>query len=102
VAYSDSSERIEALAAEIGENVYMDVAKWHLYLRDANLHTTLAEKLYPILVDGDLTEAVMVRALQDTPIKLGGGRRTVPLSDLIPVPGQVRLLEILEDFQSDF
>jgi Protein of unknown function (DUF3181) len=101
VAYSDSSERIEALAAEIGDNIYIDVAKWHLYLRDAKLHTTLSEKLYPIVVDGDVTEAALVQILQDIPIKLGGGRRTVPLTDLIPVPGQVRLLEILEDFQSN-
>lgn len=44
---ANTREIIEALAAEIGENVYMDIAKWHLYLSDAHLHTVLAEQLYP-------------------------------------------------------
>ncbi|BAU43893.1 DUF3181 family protein [Leptolyngbya sp. O-77] len=39
MAYSNSSEAIEALAAELGKEVYIDVAKWHLYLRDAHLNT---------------------------------------------------------------
>ncbi|MGL6338716.1 MAG: DUF3181 family protein, partial [Waterburya sp.] len=34
-----TTQEIEALAAQIGENVYIDIAKWHLYLNDAHLHT---------------------------------------------------------------
>jgi hypothetical protein len=49
MAKTNTTEAIEALAAEIGENIYIDVAKWHLYLREAHLHTTLAEQLYPLL-----------------------------------------------------
>jgi len=51
-----STQDIEALAAKIGENVYIDVAKWHLYLNDAHLHTTVAEKVYPLLEDDSLSE----------------------------------------------
>ncbi|HAX78262.1 MAG TPA: thylakoid-associated protein, partial [Cyanobacteria bacterium UBA11372] len=47
MAKTNTTESIEALAAEIGENVYMDIAKWHLYLREAHLHTLLAERMYP-------------------------------------------------------
>ncbi|MEL6139821.1 MAG: DUF3181 family protein [Cyanobacteria bacterium J06626_23] len=100
MAYGDSAEIIETLAADIGDNIYMDIAKWHLYLRDAKLHTTLAEKFYPIIVDGDLSETTVVQILQEIPIKLGGGRRTVPLSELIPVQGQVSLIDLLETHQS--
>ncbi|MFM7450504.1 MAG: DUF3181 family protein, partial [Leptolyngbyaceae cyanobacterium] len=32
-----TSADVEALAAEIGENIYIDIAKWHLYLSDAHL-----------------------------------------------------------------
>jgi hypothetical protein len=37
----NTAEAIERFAAEIGEQVYIDVAKWHLYLKDAHLHTAL-------------------------------------------------------------
>jgi hypothetical protein len=45
MANSQITQAVEALAAEIGENIYVDVAKWHLYLSDAHLHTTVAEKV---------------------------------------------------------
>ena len=51
------TRNIEKLAAEIGENIYIDVAKWHLYLAEAHLHTQLAEQLYPLLEGGDFTES---------------------------------------------
>lgn len=96
MAYHGSSEIIESLAADIGETVYMDIAKWHLYLQDTNLHTTLAEKFYPMVTDGDLTETQLVEVLQSIPVKLGGGRRSLPLSDLIPIQCQIDLLDLLE------
>jgi hypothetical protein len=100
MAYLDAAEIIEVLAADIGDNLYMDIARWHLYLRDTKLHTALAEKLYPLIVDGDVSESAVLQILQDIPIKLGGGRRTVPLTDLLPVQCQVNLMDILEDCQS--
>jgi Protein of unknown function (DUF3181) len=93
------SEAIENLAAEIGENVYIDVAKWHLYLSNAHLHTVLAEKLYPLLSAGSVEEDQVLKILQDIPIKIGGGKREVPLSDLLPMQCQVNLIDLLEEFQ---
>ncbi|MEG3841235.1 DUF3181 family protein [Microcoleus sp. herbarium14] len=90
---------IESLAAEIGENVYIDIAKWHLYLRDAHLHTVVAEQLYPMLEDGDLDDDRVARVLQGIAVKLGGGKREVPLADLIPMQSQVHLMDVLEEFQ---
>lgn len=100
MAYVDSAETIEALAAEIGDNIYMDIARWHLYLRETRLHTALAERLYPLVVDGDISESAVIKILQEIPIKLGGGRRTVPLTDLLPVQCQVNLIDLLEDCQA--
>lgn len=100
MAYVDSAETIEALAAEIGDNIYMDIARWHLYLRETRLHTALAERLYPLVVDGDISESAIIKILQEIPIKLGGGRRTVPLTDLLPVQCQVNLIDLLEDCQA--
>lgn len=99
MAYSSTSEAIEALAAEIGENVYIDVAKWHLYLRDAHLHTALAERLYSVLQSGSLPENEVDKILSNMPIKLGGGKREVPLADLLPMQSKVHLMDILEEHQ---
>lgn len=93
-----NSERIEQLAAAIAEDIYIDIAKWHLYLNDAHLHRPLAEKFYPMLPDG-ITSASVSKVLTETMIAIGGGKREVSLSDLIPDSCQNRLLAILEEFE---
>ncbi|NEP47311.1 MAG: DUF3181 family protein [Moorea sp. SIO3C2] len=101
MANPTSTEAIETLAAEIGDKVYIDVAKWHLYLRDAHLHTTLAEQFYPLLIDNSntITEDQMMPILQSIQVKLGGGKRQVPLADLLPMQCQMDLIDILEEYQ---
>ncbi|MBF2085360.1 DUF3181 family protein [Thermoleptolyngbya sp. C42_A2020_037] len=99
MAYSNSSEAIEALAAELGKEVYIDVAKWHLYLRDAHLNTPLAEQLYPLLEKGVPTEDEVLGILRGIPVKLGGGKHEVSLLDLLPVQSQIQLMDIVEAFQ---
>jgi hypothetical protein len=94
-----NTEVIEQLAAAIGDNVYMDVAKWHLYLRDAHLHTFLAEQLYPLLAD-DLQEDQVLHVLRNIPVKLGGGKLEIPLADLLPMQAQMHLMDILEEFSN--
>ena len=99
MAKTNTTESIEALAAEIGENVYMDIAKWHLYLREAHLHTLLAERMYPLLLDNSLSEDKVMQILQDIPVRLGGGHREVPLADMLPMQSRVHLIDVLEEFQ---
>ena len=94
-----ASQAIDSLAAEIGEKVYIDVAKWHLYLSNANLHTVLAEQFYPLLANDELSEEKVLKLLQAIPVKLGGGKREVPLIDLLPMQCQVVLIDLLEEFQ---
>ncbi|MBE9183603.1 DUF3181 family protein [Microcoleus sp. LEGE 07076] len=96
---ANTTQAIESLAAEIGENVYIDIAKWHLYLRDAHLHTIVAQQLYSMLEDGDLDTDKVERVLQGISVKLGGGKREVPLADLIPMQCQIQLMDVLEEFQ---
>lgn len=94
-----TTEVIEAMASEIGENVYMDIAKWHLYLSDAHLHTQLAEQLYPILSAKSLEEDRVLHILQSIQIKIGAGKKEVPLLDFLPMQCQVNLMDILEKYQ---
>ena len=101
MANSNRTQTLETLAAEIGENIYIDVAKWHLYLADAHLHTQVAEGVYPLLEEGNLDENEIVDILQAISVKLGGGKRQLPLSDLIPQQSQANLLELLEEFQKN-
>jgi hypothetical protein len=99
--YVNSNEAIETLAAAIGENVYIDVAKWHLYLRDAHLHTVLAERFYPLLSKGSVSEDQAAQVLRTVPVKLGGGKLEVPLADLLPMQSMVHLMDALEEVQRD-
>ena len=96
---ANTTQAIESFTAEIGENVYIDIAKWHLYLNDAHLHTVVAQQLYPMLEDGDLDADRVAQVLQKIPVKLGGVKREVPLADLIPMQCQVQLMDVLEEFQ---
>jgi hypothetical protein len=99
MAYPNSAEAIESLAASIGDNVYIDVAKWHLYLRDAHLSKALAEQLYPLLESGTPTEAQVQTVLKGMMVKLGGGKMEVSLADLLPMQSQVHLMDALEEVQ---
>lgn len=99
MAYSSTTEAIESLAAEIGQNIYLDIAKWHLYLSDAHLATVIAERVYPLLTNNTLDEKQVVQILENIPVKLGGGKREVPLIDLLPRNCQVNLMDLLEEYQ---
>ncbi len=95
------TKTLEKLASEIGENIYIDIAKWRLYLADAHLHTQLAEQLYPLLEQADFTESEVQQVLQKVYVNLGGGKQTTSLVNLIPHAGIQDLVRILKDFQED-
>lgn len=99
MAKSSTTEAIESLAAEIGQNIYMDIAKWHLYLSDAHLAWAVAERVYPMLNNNSLDENAVIQVLEDIHVPLGGGKRQVPLLDLLPTSCQVNLMDLLEEFQ---
>jgi len=101
MAKTNTTELLEALAAEIGENVYIDIAKWHLYLSNAKLHTFVAEQLYPLITSNTVNEDQVVKVLKSIPIKIGGGRSELPLIDLLPLQCQVSLVDILEKYQRE-
>lgn len=96
---SPPAETLETLAANIGEAVYLDVAKWHLYLNDAKLHTLVAQRLYPLVADDRTSEGEVTKILQDISVPVGGGRQQLPLLTLIPAACMTDLLRVLEDFK---
>jgi hypothetical protein len=102
MAKTNTTELLEALAAEIGENVYIDIAKWHLYLSNAKLHTLVAERLYPLITSNSVNEDQVLKVLGSITVKIGGGRSELPLIDLLPLQCQVILVDILEKYQREF
>jgi hypothetical protein len=98
---ANTTRAIAALAETIGKEVYIDVAKWHLYLSDAHLDTVLAEQLFPLLESNSLSADAVTQVLQGIAVKLGGGKREVPLAELLPMQSQVSLMDLLEEFQRD-
>ncbi len=101
MSYSASAETLEALAANIGKVVYLDVAKWHLYLNDAKLHTLVAQRLYPMVEADRISETEITQVLQDIPIPLGAGRTQVSLMDLVPASCMADLVQVLENFKDE-
>ncbi len=96
------SQTIEQLAATIGSEVYLDIAKWHLYLNDAKLHTPMAEKFYPLIQVGDITAADITKVLQELTVTIGAGQRSLPIGEFIPANCQRQLLNILQDFRREY
>jgi hypothetical protein len=94
-----TAELIEDLAAEIGDQVYIDVAKWHLYLREARLHTVVAEKLYGLISDRNFSEPAVMEVLQGIVVSLGNGKKQLPIVELIPDQCLRALMNLLDDFQ---
>jgi len=99
MANSNPTREIESLAAAIGDKIYIDVAKWHLYLSDAHLHTTVAEQVYPLLENKSLSAEQVEDILKRISVKLGGGRTQLPLLDLLPPNAMDDLMELLEEYQ---
>ncbi|KAL4437227.1 hypothetical protein ABPG75_004366 [Micractinium tetrahymenae] len=97
----------DELADKIGREVYMDLQGWHLYLKDVkvgqglSLAQALAAQLGPQLHGGSFRGADLDALLKKVPIKLGGGKLTAALADLLP-SGCVRDFErLLEDYALD-
>ncbi len=101
MAKTNTTELLEALAAEIGENVYIDIAKWHLYLSNAKLHTLVAEQLYPLITSKTVSEDQVIKVLESIKVKIGGGKSELPLIDFLPLQCQVNLVDIVEKYQRE-
>ena len=93
-----TAQDIERLAGELGDQIYLDISKWHLYLRDAKLHILLADQLGPMAEAGNVSESEIISTLNQTVIELGGGKQKLPLSELIPVSGIRRVSDVLDEW----
>lgn len=84
------------LELALGDRLYLQIASWHLYLKDAGLAQALAIECAARLDQG--AEVASRQALEAVLVPVGGGVTRLPLARLIPA-GQLRdLEELLEPF----
>ncbi|MEN9206368.1 MAG: DUF3181 family protein [Thermostichales cyanobacterium DRC_bins_46] len=86
---------LERLAERLGAEVYLEIAGWHLYLRDVRtppLARELATSLAPFLKTQQLPD--LAQLLSGIPVPVGGGKGEVTLWQCLPA-ASVRALEEL-------
>ena len=85
---------LRELQIALGDRLYIQVASWNLYLRDAGLAENLALECNANL---DLGSSVAARkAVEAVQVQLAGGTTRLPLARLIP-SGQIFDLEDILD-----
>ncbi|PNW84109.1 hypothetical protein CHLRE_04g221250v5 [Chlamydomonas reinhardtii] len=96
----------EEFAGAIGRDIYVDIAGWHLYLRDMGtgvpgssykMSQALAQQLGPQLPKG-VREADVEALLKKIPVKLGAGKIKASLYDVMPAMCVGDLARLCEDF----
>ena len=90
------SSQINELAISIADRLFIQVAKWNLYLGDAGLAKDLAIECQANFDQG--ANVAAKKGLEAIQVKLGGGRTILPLSRLIPSNQLFDLEEILEPY----
>ncbi len=78
----------------IGDQIYIRIENWNLYLGDAGLARRLAIELLSNLEKGS-KEATKL-SLEELLVKVGDGKKNVPLSSLIPASQINELADILD------
>ena len=90
-----------------GHDVYIDVSGWHLFLREVkaakglNLAQALAQQFGQDISSQKYNKGSLEEVLKKVPIKLGGGKAQLPLSELLPAACVQDLERILADFEKD-
>jgi hypothetical protein len=96
------NEHIEALAEQLGDRFYLDLEKWHLYLKDAKLQGVLAERLYALIEEKRVNVKAIEEVLQDVRVTVGGGRNQISLLHFLPVGTEKAMLEVLQTLQDEW
>lgn len=94
VSGASSDESTNSLASRIGEEVYIDIASWHVYLRDVQkLHIAVAAA---IRQEGYSRDTI-AHILQRIPISCGNGKTQLSLFDCIPEPCIQDMVDLAEE-----
>ena len=105
VATSSSAKNpFEELSDAIGKDCYVDIAGWHLFLKDikvdgqATMAQVLAAKLGGDMMSSGFDDRNVEDALGKVPVKIGQGKVTVSLKDAMPAMVVSDLMNICEEY----
>tara|TARA_Y200000002_G_scaffold109378_1_gene89633 strand:+ start:322 stop:603 length:282 start_codon:yes stop_codon:yes gene_type:complete len=90
----DSQIQISDLESIISEKIFIKIEKWNLYLGDAGLARNLAIECISNFNKGS-QEAVRL-SLNKIKVKIGDGKETIPLSNMVTRSQISDLEEILD------
>lgn len=94
----------EELADAIGKDCYVDIAGWHLFLKDikvegnASLAQALSLVLGPKIAANGFDQRDVEDAVAKVPIKLGQGKTTLSLAQVMPAMCVSDLVDVCEEF----
>ena len=83
-AKAGTTSGFQTLVGRVGDDVYCDFNGWNLYLRDTKFSQALCQVLADKAKDGELSRSELDDVLKGVPLKLGAGKVTVALYDVLP------------------
>ena len=101
---STAKNPFEDLSNSIGKDCYVDIAGWHLFLKDIKVEgqTTMAQalaaKLGGDMMSSGFDDRNVEDALKKVPVKIGQGKITVSLKDAMPAMVVSDLMDICEEY----
>lgn len=103
VASGRDAYGVSELAENFGQDVYVDINGWHLFLRDMKFHVPLARIVSEqVAADNNrFEEDNIIDILKKCPVKVGGGRKEIPLYDMMPNRCVQDFLKITEEYVMD-
>ena len=87
---------LKDLEVLIGDQLFIQVASWHLYLGDAGLAKAVAIECIAKIEEGPAIAAQ--KALESIQVSLAGGESSLPLCQLIPPDQVVDLSNLLDPY----
>jgi len=103
-ATSSAHTPFDELADRIGRDCYIDVAGWHLYLKDVkvggatSMAQGIAQQAGALVLGQGFNSGDIEQFLSKVPVKMGQGKVTLPLSEVMPARCVQDLLDICEDY----
>ncbi len=87
---------LKDLEASIADQLYIQIANWHLYLGDAGVAKSLAIECLVRLEDGP--ELAVEKALASVQVSIAGGKSQLSLGELIPSSQVHDLIDLIAPF----
>ena len=84
------------LELAIGERIYLQISKWHLYLGDAGLAKDLAIECAAYFEQG--SEIAARKALESLQVSVAGGKTSFPLECFVSYSQIKELEDILDPY----